>query len=396
MKINIEKTYYRIILLFPIATLLQNNLEVINKLLFGILFLLQLVVFFRKNTILNYSLSIILFAFFSYDILITNGLAYNINEYFYFPFAIIFLLYSLKNKKNMKKYFMEDKKYIINIVKIWTALVFISIFVKSSWTTSWGGAVYFGSFCQSIWRLAPSALFISIITIGCMNLYGNKKFFYFMILPLFCFLMGGTRTYLIIGTIIFFLGWYYFTSSKKQFYMSLIPVTIILIIGILNSSIMDKLDSVNYTKDSYFDFWGTITSGRSVFWEADLEAFKNFDLLDKIFGNGLNLIYVINYKAIGSYIWAHNDFIQCLISHGIIGMLMYILIMTIFIKKSLKYKKNPMIKFMVVLVWLFNAFFNMFYTYFCSILCYPFLLMIISESKNDVFEMNNLYKKTKI
>ena len=38
---------------------------------------------------------------------------------------------------------------------------------------------------------------------------------------------------------------------------------------------------------------------------------------------------------------------------------------------------------LVVLIWLFNAFFNMFYTYFCSMLCYPIILLLIRDGKRN-------------
>ena len=152
----------------------------------------------------------------------------------------------------------------------------------------------------------------------------------------------------------------------------------------LNSAMADKFTAVTYTSNSYFDFWGTITSGRSIFWKADLEAFCNSGVFHKIFGNGLNLVYKINEKAFGGFVWAHNDFIQCLISHGVLGLGLYLYII---LSQLSQLKKNPYGKKLYIpivccfFVWFFNAMFNMFYTYFCSVLSLPFLVCAIQNGK---------------
>lgn len=383
MKINIEKLYFRLILLFPITTLLQNNIAIVNKLLFAIIFILQCYFSFRKNTRKNFGIIFLIIAIFSYNLIITKGKLYNINELFYFPFTMLYIIYLMKDKSLIEEYLKNDKRYVNFILMVWTILVIISIFIPSSWPYEWGSEKYFGSYCKSVFRLAPTALFIGTLAICCMNVYHEKKYFIYGLIPLFCFLMGGSRTYMIVGLLLFVMAWYYYANSKKMFIMTIIPVTLILGVLILNSSMMDKFNAVTYTKNSYFDFWGTITSGRSIFWKADLEAFKDSAVVNKLFGNGFNYIYDVNYKAFRGLVWAHNDFIQILISHGLILLVIYISIMIKAFEINAN-KKDRIPEFLAIGIWIFNAFFNMFYTYFCAVLCLPFILLIIRHRNNNI------------
>lgn len=377
MRINIKMLYYRIMLLFPIATLFQVYFNGINKVLFAILLVLQLLLLLKNRCFLNWVLIVLMLLLFGYDLYITDGNLYNSNELFYYPFAIIFLIYSSFTLDDVYDYFINDQRYIKFIIILWSLIVFISVFVSSSWTSSWGGARYFGSFCQSIWRLAPTAVFIGCLSIAYMNILKKKKYFYFLIIPMFCFLMGGSRTYLIVGVLMFLLGWYYFSKTKRGFYISLIPLFLFLLLMIGHSSMIDKFNAVSYSNNSYFDFWGTLTSGRSIFWEADLVAFSNLNFINKLLGNGLNFVYIVNYNAIDGLIWAHNDFIQCLLSHGLVGLSLYCIAIYKVIK-NITFKQNDNIPVLLaIFIWLVNAFFNMFYTYFCSILSFIFVITAV-------------------
>lgn len=369
MKKKISDLFYDCIMLFPIATLFQSKLEQINKVLFAFLvvFLVALLIKrIRKNRVLIFMAIILVWIV---TIFKTNGIAYNTNEYYYYPFAMVYLIFMADNIDGVREYILNSKGYITGILNIWTICVVISLFFPSSYNSVWEGGRYFGSFCQSIFRFGPTCIFISGLAVCSMVVYNEKRYFFYSILPLFTILMGGSRTYMLVELCAFMIVWYYFVDSKKKFYLSLIPVTLALFVILVNSSMMDKFSSVSYTQNSYFDYWGTITNGRSIFWTADIQHFRKAPLLDKIFGEGFNCIYEINQKAFGGKVWAHNDFIQCLISHGLLGLCIYIISVWQVYKNISKKLSVP---FMCLLfLWLFNAFFNMFYTYFCSVLCLP-------------------------
>lgn len=379
MKINPNRLFLKLVLLFPITTLFQTMIPQINKILFGIIFILLLTFYLKKLTLKNMMILLFLCITMTFDIVITKEKLYNSNELFYLPFFVIFYTYISDNNKKFHTLIKENKKYVYNIIYIWTILVAISLFMKSSWVSEWGKAKYFGSLCKSVWRFVPTCTFISSLIILIFNINKDKHAIYLMILPMFGFFMSGSRTYMVVGICLFIIFWYYYVNKKINFILSLLPISAMLIIAILNSAMVNKFNAVSYNKNSYFDYMGTITSGRSIFWKADIENFKSSGFINKMLGNGFNFIYKVNYKAFGGLVWAHNDFIQCIVSHGIIGLIMYIYTLLSCILSIINAKKDKLIFTLAILVWLFNAFFNMFYTYFCSMLSFPFLLFAITD-----------------
>lgn len=392
MKINQRSLFYRAIMLFPITTLFSNYFDAINKILFVFVFFSLIYIGYRK---INKAVLVTVFALlivYSATIFNTGAIPYNLNELFYFPFMVLYLTYLNDHVNELKGYLVSDKKYIKSIMNVWTFLVLISFLLPSSYTVEWGGARYFGSYCQTVWRLAPTCVFIMALSIIGINVYKNKKFFFFSIVPFVAILAGGSRTYVVVALCLLLIAWYCMLNSPKKFVLTCIPFLLLVSLILLNSSIMDKFSATTYSSSSYFDLWGTITSGRSIFWAADLKSFIDSSFFTKLFGQGFNSIYEINYKAFGGKVWAHNDFIQCLISHGLIGLVLYTTVMFKFFKTLKKSNANLFLCALVMVIWLFNAMFNMFYTYFCSILSFPILTLGIlamktkgEEHKDDIY-----------
>lgn len=362
-------------MLFPITTLFSYYFDAINKVLFAIIFLILIYMVYRRIKKSVVAAVFILMIVYIYTIVKTGTIPYNINELFYFPFMILYLIYSNDHIAELKKYFIKDKKYISCIVNIWTILVLVSFAMPSSYTVEWGGASYFGSYCRTVWRLAPTCVFVMAVSIIGINLYKNKKYFVYSIVPFIAILAGGSRTYVMVAFCLILIAWYCVLNSKKNFVLTCIPFLLIILFIMLNSSVMNKFSATTYSSSSYFDLWGTITSGRSIFWAADIESFFKSSIITKLFGQGFNSVYEINYKAFGGKVWAHNDFIQCLISHGLIGLMLYLLVMFRIFRNLKKNNTNILICILVIMIWLFNAMFNMFYTYFCSILSFPMLVL---------------------
>lgn len=381
MKVRLKQTYFDIILLFPIATLFQNMLGPINKILFGFLSIILITLIVKKLDRRQLFLFLLTILVYIITIFNTSGVAYNTNEYFYFPFSVAYLIYMTDNLKDLKICILNNQKKIRITLEIWTAIVLISAFFPSSYSSTWGSGRYFGSFCQSIFRLGPTCLFIISLSICAMIFFDNRKYFYYSFVPLIAIMMGGSRTYMLVGICAFVLGWYYYVDNKIKFLLSLLPMAIFLFLIIINSSMLDKFKATSYTSDSYFDFWGTITSGRSIFWAADMRYFFDTSILKKIFGSGFNQVYEINQKAFAGKVWAHNDFIQCLISHGLMGLFLYLISIKKAFQKIRRYGTDFIPYLCLFFLWFFNAFFNMFYTYFCSILCFPLYMLVVIYGK---------------
>ena len=95
--------------------------------------------------------------------------------------------------------------------------------------------------------------------------------------------------------------------------------------------------------------------GRLIWWKIDLEAFSNFDIVNKIFGKGFTYLYDLNLVEYGLRISAHNDFLTLLISTGWFGLLGYLIILkSWFFKKNYNKRKLSDIIF-TILLFIVNA-----------------------------------------
>lgn len=272
------------------------------------------------------------------------------------------------------------------ILNTWSILMLISLFLPSSYTIEWGEARYFGSYCKTVFRFAPTCIFIMSLSLCAMVCYDKRKYFFYALLPLASIFMGGSRTYLLVGIVLFMILWYYYLPSSKAFFLSIIPIFAVLLIGVFISPMADKIISTTYTSNSYFDFWGTISNGRTVFWSAELKAFMDCSFFEKLFGNGFNYIYDVNQRAIGARIWAHDDFLNLLLSNGLVGLSLYLFSIKGLLKSRRIKKQGKAGSFVPAIgcfmVWFLNAVLNMFYTYFCSLLAFPFLVFAVRKANS--------------
>lgn len=366
------------LLFFPLTTLFQDKIDAINKITFFIVCSLIVFYMLRKGTVKKNNLNIVLWIIFigNYLWVLSKGIATNINMLFYFPFLFIYTIFVLDTQELIIKFLKEKKQYLLGIVRIWTVLIAISIPMASSYVQEWGEGVYFVSYTSSAFRLCPTALFIMTLVVWLSVNEKTKKYLFYDIIPLFCMFMGGSRTYLGVGILVFLINWYLVLKNKQFFYYSLIPLMLLFCIMIQYSSMQSKLDATAYSTESYFDFWGTLTNGRSIFWSSMLAAFHDSNLMTKLLGGGFS--FTVRLEGL----WAHNDFIEILCSQGYTGVVIYLYVMIKQIKNLLikSHCKIPFVLIiLVILVWAVNAFFNMFYVYFCAMASYPILLLSISQ-----------------
>ena len=277
------------------------------------------------------------------------------------------------NRDTVLDWFVAHKGYVYIIVLLWSILVGTSIFVPGCYYLKEGGNRYFGSFCQSIFRLGPSAVFIQVLVIMMQMLHGKKRMLAFHLIPMYCYLMGSSRTYLLIGLCLFVISWYLFCKKKITFWCTLFPMLIIVLLLVTISAMGDKI-AHTLDETQYGDFWFRITSSRSLLWEQDLTEYSKMPLLNKLVGCGLEFTTEVSGK------WGHNDFIEVICSFGILGLLLYIYSTRHLFRNSYGRTRIPVvIKICAFMIWFFNAFFNMHYVYFCAMLCYPLLLFVIGR-----------------
>ena len=375
-KINIRDLLMYVILLFPITSIIKVYFEPLNLILTGLCFFL-LTYYYGYVRGMNRKELVIFF----YSVIIVNCVIcrmkfYSVNMLFYFPFLIIYFMFFIKNQEYIINFIKTHKKYINAILVIWNIMIIISLFLPSSYVYE-GETRAFVSFAGTTFLLAPIAMFIFALSIIQYRLYKNKIYAISLIIPSICILFGSTRTYLI-GLMCAWLIFIYVSINKKRLFPIILTLGVILFIAIvLISPIKNKfIDAINRTKLG-LDPLEAFTSGRSKFWSYDMKCLLNNPWYKIWFGNGNNYLFYLNDARFHVPLWAHNDYLQIFSDYGIIGLLIYIYVIFYTIKSILSKKKSFSLVAVIILMWAFIAFFNMFYTYFCVTLAFPFYILIV-------------------
>ena len=384
-KINAEDLYLKLLLLFPVFTLFQGipALNWINRVLFVVTFVLQIYLQFNSLKIKVQWLPFIglLLLVHFYALTNTKFPMYNTNTLFYFFFWFMVVLYFVDIKDRIGEIIRKNIRYIINIVRVWTVIVAVTAFIPACYkkVKLWGGGTYFVSITGNTFRIAQAALMILTLVLVYFYLIKNRQVIIYTIMPMYCFLMCGSRTYLGVGVLVFIIFWYIYTSNKIVFFISLIPLLFIVGFLISKTAAGDKIAATTYTKDSYFDYWGTISNGRSIFWEVDLKYFFRESFLNQLLGCGFNFDYEVTQQYYTSAHWAHNDLIGALLNFGYVGLVLYVFSIVLLFKTFFTNSSIPIvIRILIVFVWFINAMFNMFYTYTCSVISFLIMLSCIS------------------
>ena len=379
-KINIKKIIMYIVVFFPITTVIQGIpvLGNVNRVMMFLLLGLMIIDLYRKKIKMkNIIISFILIVLYICAIANTNkGMELNVNIYFYFFFWIIFFMY-IKENYNFLMQFTREKYYVIfKAIKIWSVIVIASLFFRGSYNADG----YFSPFGCGEHRFGSCCVMITALIYIVGSRINKKSVMLYYILPILGIGLSGARTYLAIYIVLILCMFYMNCKKKMIFYISLIPILISIMMLIKISPVGDKF--VNTYTDGYNGMLATFTSGRSHFWKYDIEAFNELSIIKKIIGNGFDFVYYVNLTKVNLSIWAHNDFINLLMNFGYIGLILYLYVFLDFSLKILKEKEIRGIrKYSYFFIWLFNAMFNMVYTYIIATIAIPFILEIMSDNK---------------
>ena len=119
------------------------------------------------------------------------------------------------------------------------------------------------------------------------------------------------------------------------------------------------------------DVFAGLSNGRTVFWAADLKSFiDDYSFAEKILGRGFSWIKDVNYSITGHRLWAHNDFINLLLSVGIFGLIVYFIVLIGFFRKI---KNKKLLVFVLTFVFA-CALLNGFYLYFPLVASVVFII----------------------
>ena len=357
--IKISEIVLYIMLVLPISTLFVNQ-NITNKVIFGI----SIIVFFfmtmkrlKKKELLP--LAVLTIEFFA-SMYVTESLSlYNFNDIFYLPLWFFMLLYFKKYIDNFGTTVLRHLDIVKLSVYIWEVLFLILRFANPSMNEEFSH------------RTASSAFLIIVMVWYIAKVTNNKKFNINLIIPLAAIFLLEVRTYLILALLVANMSYYSLFRRKRYYYFTIVPMITLTVLFVLQTSIGSRF--VNITESYYGGVLATITSSRSVFWEADIRAFKESNFFNKFFGQGYNYIYDINYKAVNTHIWGHNDIIHILVTNGFAGIYVYLYAFKTFLNSVKRKKCDMRLFYFAIVTFVFCALLDGLYHYVCASYAIPFL-----------------------
>lgn len=236
-------------------------------------------------------------------------------------------------RKKMYESFLKNDKIIFNLMKIVSIIVLISLFNPKCYQVVLGDKVFVAFNDGAHAACSAVCLFLSLFSLSIAR--GNKKIFnYIYIIPfLIAILQTGARSYLIITVAILFILYETDIKKYKYRYILIFIAGIILLKFFISSNTFNKFIVTGNNQYVSSNKWEALTSGRLIWWRIDLnDFFENFNFLQKFIGVGYDYVYKLNLNKYGLEIWAHNDFIQLLLSVGIWGFTGYIIVLIRFFK----------------------------------------------------------------
>lgn len=373
-----------ILCMLPISMLVQSfpGFDSINIILICAL-LFFMVLHLAKATIAHGFWLLVCGTFFItiYEFFITKASLYEPSTPAYLLLWVVFLTYVAYLGDELCESLRDNVVCIKNSLIIWNALVLVSVFLPSSYSGGWGDGLFFTSFTDNVFRLEQAAFCIVVLDTIYLTITRNRKMaFTLIVLPLYCAFMGGSRTYFAIISVAFLVflaewGW-----SRRKYATICCMVLLCTIVIAMNTSIGDKFLAQLQPSSLGYDLLHQFTNGRSEFWSIDLSYYFDLPLIGQLFGSGYNCIYDINRLYYGVAIYAHNDFINLLVTYGAFGLMLY-LIPILFLIRIIFKKRGFALAAAFSTVWFVNAFFNMNYTYTCATIALGLLFTFSCGSK---------------
>lgn len=312
-------------------------------------------------------------------------------EYLIRMITFIMMLYCFSDKEILIDIYNEFENYIdivLGIVIIYQIVIGVFFITKQGFLERWGMNVFVGINGNphgNTYLMILMAIVIELIVSK-----KNNRYLVLYFIPLLSAFMSGARTPAVV-MLCMFLGIRCFKNKIRanlRFSWSglLIVVGFLVVISIfgnvlidfiLNSNIMDKFSS---TSDS-----GNVLNSRDLIWNGLINEFKyNFSDIERVFGHGIHYSVIINMYNVNSPIWGHSDFIDILISYGIIMLAIYVVMYVRYFIKLWSIGGNALLIMVffvgMVLLSIFNGVIN--YTVFISAIAFWAMFYISIEDKD--------------
>ena len=378
----------KLILLFPITTLLQSFsiFAAINKCM---VFLLIFTIMFCHTKYTYNQIIILLLLSFSFimELIYTNYNASYLNEYFYLPLWILYLIYYAQNFDTVKIILKNNIKYIRFIIWMWSIVAVCYQLFRHAY-------IYTGSIDH---RASSTCLFVLMLVWIYIAVTGNKKRILLCAIPIFFTLMDSARVYLAVNILIFICIYYSCFNNKLNFGFTIVPLFFGFLYILTFTPMMDKIYA-SIQPNSVYDSLGMLTSGRSVFFKIDWDAFLRLPAWNQIVGDGIAYVHEVNAQYYNDPIWAHNDYLNILLGNGYLGLIVYFAAFIDFCHKSfakIKEYKN-FYEPMFLIACFLNASLNGLYLYTPALLAMPLMLTAVTLSKKEKSEFCNNFKEVKL
>ena len=318
------------------------------------------------------------------SLFMTSNILVHITNSSYWLIAIWLLYLSSDATYNIKMAnVLSQKKHVIKYTIIAAdVIILISLMSKRAYKNSWG-EVYFIGYTVHQHTLASACCLV--LSLALVELYINPvkkerlplRTFLLFVPALLGILESSARVFLI-PAIILVAYLYLYKIKRLSVKVVLIPIAV-LVAGYLfiNSNMFGRMSNLSGTASD------AITSGRSVFWLADIRAFMQSGLFQKMFGHGFEYVTQVNLALTGVAIGAHNDFITLALGVGLFGLVTHMLVMIREIKYDCSVRSNIK-KGMLIFFWLIPSIINGFYGYQMLLYSYIFFKWaLLEETKNE-------------
>lgn len=392
MKVNMHRVLAVAIILFCISSLTYAFWPPINRVL-ALFIIAALVSCFltnirQKDVIIGLGLIGVLI----FSVVMAEDMAQNLEDWLYWAVTCVFLA-MLTRADFVKKLnaSIKSQRVIVCLI-IWTANIVLSIgfFIPSCYA----GGYYIGfSYSQHVLSCGCCIL-LALVLFYFKGRTASVKQLLSMLPATLAILSGGARTFIISIVVIWFL---FFLDFVKNARTRLVAVPVFLVVAIvlfLDSGMMQKF---LITTDNIYISENTLTamsSGRLEFWNLDIMAFLDADMLKKLLGHGFDYVYRLNYLEYGLAIWAHNDIINLLICAGLLGTAIYISVFSSFLRcvfKKIDQKKRGIACVLyVMLPMLLNGLFLYQHYLYSVVILYLYLTEPDQMCKTDIVETKKI------
>lgn len=249
----------------------------------------------------------------------SNDLFKDLREAIWWP--LIFILFFLISTND------HDGKYVkllLKFIKVLIIIELIQYFALRSMT-----AVYFSSSGKQIFGSSNQIFYIALL-LPFAFLFNNKRFKYLVLLVgLFAVLISFKRSAIIYMPLVLLIAIYFdfLKGRKNSFIKSILIATIFLGISFFSYDYIDNLTG-GHIASRFENIENDKGSGRLDVFNNVLSAYQKKPLELKLLGSGHNSVIKdeVAWEADRSVpLSAHNDFIEVLYDFGIIGFLIYLL-----------------------------------------------------------------------